>query len=176
MNKSKDNNKDQLNVFITTGQLDKILGKAAMSDTEGYFTMLITRLQGIRDGLDNTVGGANVGKGFRNAGFMMMANESANNNPQFFPNFIDINDYNSTLTDYLFMRDVTEDLLGITETARAAMNILGNEGFRFTMAYYNNLRNIVATTANGHASSIFNTMTRFFHWTPIPPRDNDKPY
>ena len=148
--------------FITTYDLDRILDENLKQELLGDMQNVQNKIEEIRSELENIVGHAIVGKGFRNVGFMMMGNQSANNNPDLFPNFIDLNDYNSTVADYLFMRDMVEDLLGLTNTARNAMNILGNEGFRYTLAYYNNLRNITRTTTNDRAQSAFNSLSRFF--------------
>ena len=103
-----------------------------------------------------------VGKGFRNYGFMMAANQSMNNFPQLAPNFVDTDSFNDVVGDYLFTRDVAERLLIITNDVRDIMNIFGNLAFDFALAYYANVRSIAERTRDQTAVSVFETLRRFF--------------
>ena len=118
----------------------------------------------IRDNVNNQLDRRSnaVGKGFRNYGFMLAANQSMNNFPQLAPNFIDINDFNNVIEDYLFARDVSERLLSISNDVRDIMNIFGNIGFNSALAYYANVRSIADRTRDKTAISVFNILRRFF--------------
>jgi hypothetical protein len=106
---------------------------------------------------------ATVGKGFRNYGFMIGSNQSINNFPQFAPNFIDINKFNDVVEDYLFLRDISERLLGISNDVRDMMNVFGNLGYEFSLAYYNNVRAIAERTKDKTAVSVFDILRQYFN-------------
>jgi len=103
-----------------------------------------------------------VGKGFRNFGFMTAANNSANNNPEFLPNFLDLEAFNEVEEDFLFMRSLVERLNAITSDALTSMNILGNETYSMAIAYYANVRQMAMRTHNPQAISVFNYLREFF--------------
>jgi hypothetical protein len=121
-----------------------------------------------------------IGKGFRNYGFKMACNQSINNFPELAPNFVDINSFNDVVEDYLFLRDLTEHTIAITTELRDMMNIFGNIGFDYALAYYANVRTIANRTGNQTAASVFNILRQYFRRrrtpssnTPTEPTDEE---
>jgi len=109
-----------------------------------------------------------VGKGFRNFGFLTAANNSANNNPNFVPPFVSLAVYNKIEEDFLFMRNVVERLNSITTDALTSMNILGNEAYNLSLAYYASVRQFAMRTNNPQATSVFEYLRQFFRRRRMP--------
>lgn len=152
------------NMFVSSELLDKMLPWDMREKLVEKMDELANLLNEARDLITTHTGRRNVavGKGFRNYGFMMASNQSMNNFPELAPNFVSIDDFNDVIEDYLFARDVAERLLTISNDARDIMNIFGNLGFDFALAYYSNVRSIANRTGDKTAVSVFQILQRFF--------------
>jgi len=105
---------------------------------------------------------ASLGKGFRNMGFMVAANQSINNFPALSPTFFTIDDFNAAVGDYQLMRNISERLTALTSVVREMMNVYGNLGFNFSLAYYANVRMIANRSGDQTAMSVFNILRQYF--------------
>ena len=150
-------------LFVSRKMLDELLPE---STVEALFTKLIeleNLLLEIRQGMNTiTNRNASLGKGFRNLGFMLATNQSINNFPAFAPNFFTADDFNAAVGDYQLMRNVSERLMGMARDVREMMNIYGNLGFNFALAYYANVRSIATRTGNQTAISVFEILRQYF--------------
>lgn len=152
------------NMFAGSNTLDRALSTAV----KGNLTNVTESLSAIISDARNEINGGVarrttlVGKGFRNYGFMIASNQSINNFPQFAPNFFDTESFNEIIEDYLFLRDMSERFMGMAGEMRDIMNIVGNLGYDFSLAYYANIRSIAKRTGNQTATNIFNILRRFF--------------
>jgi hypothetical protein len=153
------------NMFVSSEQLNKMLPLAMRDDLVLKMDELANIINAARDLISHQTDRRSVavGKGFRNYGFMMASNQSINNFPELAPNFVDINTFNDVVEDYLFARDVAERLLSIANDVRDIMNIFGNIGFDFALAYYSNVRSIADRTRDKTAVSVFEILRRFFN-------------
>ena len=151
-------------VHVSTHMLN--LEKKLDSETKASLMQKITEisetLRSISEELSSNDRRQFVGKGFRNLGFMAAANNSANNNPEFMPLFVNINEFNEVEDDFLFMRNMVERLNAITADASVSMNIFGNESYNMAVAYYVNVKQVAKRTNNSQAQSVFNTLRKFF--------------
>jgi len=151
-------------MFISSAMLEKMLPlelREQLVETMDELAAVIQKARDLYASQTNRRSFA-VGKGFRNYGFMLAANQSINNFPELAPNFVNIDDFNDVVEDYLFARDVAERLLSITNDVRDMMNAFGNLGFNFALAYYANVRSIADRTGDKTAVSVFNILRRFF--------------
>ena len=151
-------------MFVSSAQLDKMLPIEMRQELVDKMEALAQIVSTAREFAVANTGrrSAAVGKGFRNYGFMMASNQSMNNFPELAPNFVNIDDFNDVVEDYLFARDVAERLLSITNDVRDIMNLFGNLGFDFALAYYANVRSIASRTGDETARSVFQILRRFF--------------
>ena len=161
-------------MFISSEQLDQMLSPDLRKQMVLHIDRLAALVNEARELVSNP---ANrriaIGKGFRNYGFMLAANQSMNNFPELAPNFVNINDFNDVIEDYLFARDVAERTLSLTNDLRDIMNIFGNLGFNFALAYYSNVRSIADRTRDKTAISVFNILQRFFTRKRTPQNSNE---
>ena len=159
------------NMFVSSEMLDRALSVAQKQEVVLLIDRMNAKFEQLRDVVMTQLGKrqTSVGKGFRNYGFMIAANQSMNNFPQFSPNFIDNKSFNDVIEDYLFLKDVSERMLAMTNYVRDMMNIMGNFGFDFAFAYYSNVKSIVNRTDDQTAINVFNILQRFFNQrrTPI---------
>jgi ribosomal protein L40E len=151
-------------LFTSSEMLDKMLSMATKKDLVTAMDALFVLVHQIRSEVMAQTGRRSqaVGKGFRNYGFLMASNQSMNNFPELAPNFVSIDAFNDVTEDYLFTRDVTERMTAITNDMRDIMNIFGNLGFDFALAYYSNVRSIADRTRDKTAISVFEILRRFF--------------
>lgn len=152
-------------LFINRATLDRSLSISLKHDLVERVDALAAGINQTRTELVNSLNSQQhsfVGKGFRNYGFMMASNQSINNFPELAPAFIEIDDFNSTVEDYLFMRDISERILTISGDARDIMNILGNLSYSFALAYYDGVRSIASRTHNKTATGVLAILQRFF--------------
>jgi hypothetical protein len=151
-------------MFITTAALDEVFPNTAKDQLVAKMELLAETVSQVRTEITAQTNRRNnvVGKGFRNYGFMLAANQSINNFPELAPNFIDVESFNDVVEDYLFMRDVSERMLSIANDVRDLMNTFGNMGYDFALAYYANVRTVAERTRDKTAISVFNILRRFF--------------
>jgi hypothetical protein len=151
-------------MFISSDLLDKMLPMEIREQLVMKMNELAQIVNQAREDIAAQTGRRSVavGKGFRNYGFMMAANQSMNNFPELAPNFVYPGDFNAVVEDYLFARDVSERMLAISNDVRDIMNIFGNLGFDFALAYYSNVRSIAERTRDKTAISVFEILRRFF--------------
>jgi len=152
------------NMFINTAQLDDLFPTTVKDELVGKMDNLVELVTKVRNQITAQTNHRNfsVGKGFRNYGFMLAANQSMNNFPELAPNFVDTESFNDVVEDYLFLRDVAERMLATTNDIREMMNTFGNLGFDFALAYYANVRSIADRTGDKTAISVFEILRRFF--------------
>jgi hypothetical protein len=152
------------NMFVSSEMLDKMLPMDMRKELVQKMDELVDIVNKARDLIEQQTGRRNtaVGKGFRNFGFMMASNQSMNNFPELAPNFVNVNDFNDVIEDYLFARDVAERLFALSNDVRDIMNIFGNLGFSFALAYYSNVKSIAERTKDKTAVSVFEILRRFF--------------
>ena len=156
------------NATVHTRQIEKVISEEEKSQLMKQINEVSDMLRTIADQLNDLNGRNLVGKGFRNFGFLTAANNSANNNPEFVPPFMDLNAYNKVEEDFLFMRDVVERLNSLTSDALTSMNILGNEAYSLSLAYYAFVRQVAMRTNNPQAESVFNYLREFFRRRNMP--------
>ena len=143
--------------------MQRILPQPQRDQMVNMLNQVAALMSQISDELFRTLERRNaVGKGFRNFGFMIGANNSANNNPQFVPPFLNVPVYNEIVDDFQFMRDVVERMNSITKDAIDSMNVLGNEGFNLSLAYYAAVREVAHRTHDKQAMSVFQYLRSFF--------------
>ena len=163
------------NMFISSEMLDRMLPiplRDEMVERLDDLTELMERARNLAiSGVERRRNA--VGKGFRNYGFMMAANQSINNFPDLAPNFLNVDSFNDVVEDYLFARDVSERLLALANDARSIMNIFGNLGFDFALAYYANVRSIAERTGDQTAMSVYEILRRFFARKRTPGADEE---
>ena len=116
------------NLFINTAQLDEAFPSTAKDQLVAKMENLATLVAQVREDVAAKTNRRSfaVGKGFRNYGFMLAANQSMNNFPELAPNFVDTDSFNDVVEDYLFLRDVGYTVLAridciITRTQLAAI-------------------------------------------------------
>jgi hypothetical protein len=151
-------------MLISSQMLDNFFPSDMREDIAKAIEELATLVDSAREQLVAQTGRQNaaVGKGFRNYGFKMACNQSINNFPELAPSFVDIDSFNAVVEDYLFVRDLVERSMAITTELRDMMNIFGNIGFDYALAYYANVRTIANRTGNQTAASVFNTLRQYF--------------
>jgi len=163
------------NMFISSEMLDRMLPVPMRDEMVAKINDLAILIDQARNmaiaGVERRRNA--VGKGFRNYGFMMAANQSINNFPDLAPNFLSIDSFNDVVEDYLFARDVSERLLAIANDARSIMNIFGNLAFDFALAYYANVRSIAERTGDQTAMSVYEILRRFFNRKRTPGTDEE---
>jgi hypothetical protein len=151
-------------ILVSSQMLDNFFPSNMKVEIAKAIQDLAALVEQARDRLTAQSGRRNnvVGKGFRNFGFKMAANQSINNFPELVPSFIDVDSFNDVVEDYLFVRDLAERTLAITTELRDMMNIFGNIGFDYALAYYANVQTIANRTGNQTAASVFNTLRQYF--------------
>jgi len=149
-------------VEIHTLSIEKVISSDEKEKLMDAINEVSDMLRGIAEQLNVLQGKNRVGKGFRNLGFVTAANNSANNNPEFLPSFMNLNVYNKVEEDFLFMRDAVERLNSISADALTSMNILGNETYDLSLAYYAFVRQLAMRTNNPQAESVFEYLRQFF--------------
>ena len=149
-------------VEIHTLSIEKVISSDEKEKLMDAINEVSDMLRGIAEQLNVLQGKNRVGKGFRNLGFVTAANNSANNNPEFLPSFMNLNVYNKVEEDFLFMRDAVERLNSISADALTSMNILGNEVYDLSLAYYASVRQFAMRTNNPQAESVFEYLRQFF--------------
>jgi len=150
-------------LFMSSETLDRIFSFEDKNKLVELTEELGAVLERLRDELSRSSDMyTSVGKGFRNYGFMVGANQSINNFPQYAPSFMDIGSFNDVISDYLFVRSMSERLISLGNDMRDVMNILGNIGFNYSLGYYSNLRTIVMRTNDVAAKSVFEILSRYF--------------
>ena len=161
--------------FISTQMLDQAFTPENKSGLVEKMDELVEIIDQVREQIINQIGRRStaVGKGFRNYGFMLASNQSINNFPELAPNFVDIESFNDVIEDYLFARDVAERMLTITNDIRDIMNIFGNIGFSFALAYYANVRSIAERTNDQTAISVSEILRKFFTRRRTPEVNNE---
>jgi hypothetical protein len=164
------------NMFVSSEMLNKMLPMDTRDELVEKMNELAEIVNNARDQITNQIDRRSiaVGKGFRNYGFMMASNQSMNNFPELAPNFVNTNDFNDVIEDYLFARDISERMFSISNDMRDIMNIFGNIGFSFALAYYSNVRSIAERTRDKTAVSVFQILQRFFTRKRTP-KNEDEP-
>jgi hypothetical protein len=114
-----------------------------------------------------------VGGGIKNLGFIETANESARNNPQFIPPYLNMLEYNESLLDFTRKRTLFTLLQQFAQQVSDSMLLASDAAYHDALEYYNSIREAARQRVPG-AEAEYKLLSQYFKKSK-PSKDGNAP-
>jgi ABC-type transporter MlaC component len=102
-----------------------------------------------------------VSGGIKNLGFIETAHESASNNPQFVPPYLNMTDYNESILDFTRKRSLFTLLQQFAQQVSDSMLLASDAAYHDALEYYNSVKEAARQRVPG-AEAEYNLLSKYF--------------